>query len=61
MRTATAKNGAREVDNLELHHQMYERRMRILKERETLPNYDPRDVVNDPELLKEEPADGNEG
>ena len=55
MRTAAAKRDAvNEVDNLELHHQMYERRMRILKERETLPNYDPRDGVNDPEPQKEE-------
>jgi hypothetical protein len=38
--------GGKEVDNLKLHHQMYERRIRLLKECEGLKDNDASDGPN---------------
>ena len=47
-----AMAGARkEVDNLKLHRQMYERRLRLLKEREGLTDSEIEDTSNDPNLF----------
>jgi hypothetical protein len=60
MRTATGKKGGgKEVDNLELHQRMYERRLRLLKDRQAHPNSDP-DGASDTEIAKEESTEENE-
>lgn len=45
------KVGEREVDNLKLHHQMYERRVRLLKECDGQTDSDVTDGATDPAPL----------
>jgi hypothetical protein len=57
MATAAAKKAiGKEVDNLELHQRMYERRLRILREREEHPDSDPGDGSSDTEIVKRKPT-----
>ena len=55
MKTKTAtleeKPTAQHVDRLKLHHQMYERRLRLLKERGGLTEKDAADRANSPWLF----------
>ena len=54
MRTANKTDTMRneeKVDNLKLHRQMYERRLRLLKERDGLTDDDAANQANDPSLF----------
>lgn len=55
MTTATKNTpiGEKEVDNLKLHYQMYERRLRLLKEREGMTDNNARDGENGPSFEDE--------
>ena len=55
MTTATKNTpiGEKEVDNLKLHYQMYERRLRLLKEREGMTDNNARDGENGPSFEHE--------
>jgi len=62
MRTVSRNKmgGEKEVDNLKLHHQMYERRVRLLKQCEGLKDSDT-DGASDPAPLDVEDSETEKG
>jgi hypothetical protein len=62
MNTANQKKNTKdqEMENLRLHRQMYERRVRLLKERGGLTEKDAADQANDPYLFDVENTETSE-